>query len=84
MNPTMSDHDLLHAAAEHLGTDAKALMLRYYGSLGDALLEMDQFNQSGQLQDSFAAMLRSLLDVDGLRAQPVASTAAAQPMIVQP
>jgi hypothetical protein len=79
MNPFMSDQDLLHAAAERLGTDAQALMRRYYGSWGDALQEMEQFHSTGQLQESFAAMLRMLLDTEGRSIVPMPIQAAGEP-----
>ena len=79
MNPFMSDHDLLHAAAERLGIDAEALMRRYYGSLGDALQEMEQLRRTGQLQESFAAMLRLLLDGAAVDTSPVYAMEATEP-----
>ncbi|WP_191062100.1 hypothetical protein [Geminicoccus harenae] len=78
-NPFMSDQDLLHTAAERLGIDAQALMHRYYGSWGDALQEMEQFHSTGQLQESFAAMLRMLLDTEGMSIAPAHAQAAGEP-----
>jgi hypothetical protein len=78
-NPFMSDQDLLHTAAEQLGIDAQALMRRYYGSWGDALQEMEQFRNTGQLQESFAAMLRMLLDTEGMSIAPTHAQAAGEP-----
>jgi hypothetical protein len=70
MTPFMSDQDLLHATAERLGIDSQALMRRYYGSWDDALQEMEQFRSTGQLQESFIATLRMLLDIEGVRIAP--------------
>jgi hypothetical protein len=64
MNAFMSDHELMERATERFGMDAEMLMQRYYGSILDARLEMEEFLRSGRLQTSFATMLRARL---GLR-----------------
>jgi hypothetical protein len=58
MNPASSDADLLHSASQQLGVDAEALMARYYGSSEDVHLELQEFQRTGQLQPSFAELLR--------------------------
>jgi predicted protein tyrosine phosphatase len=81
MTSSMSDQELLHTAAERLDIDAEALMRRYYGSWGDALQEMEQFHNSGQLQESFAATLRMLLDIEGMHIAPAHAQAASEPQM---
>ncbi len=65
MNAFMSDHELMERATERFGMDAEMLMQRYYGSILDARLEMEEFLRSGRLQASFAAMLRARLGLQG-------------------
>ncbi|WP_027136156.1 hypothetical protein [Geminicoccus roseus] len=63
MNPFMTDADLLALASERLAMSGEALMQRYYGSLLDARHEMEEFQRTGRLQNSFATMLRTKLDL---------------------
>lgn len=65
MNAFMTDHELMERATERFGMDAEMLMQRYYGSILDARLEMEEFLRSGRLQPSFAAMLRARLGLQG-------------------
>jgi len=53
-----SDADLLAMAAQHLGTDAEALLRRYYGSPDDVRHELDELDRTGRLQPSLAKLLR--------------------------
>jgi hypothetical protein len=78
MNVFMTHHELMERATERFGMDAEMLMQRYYGSVLDARLEMEEFLRSGRLQESFATMLRARLglpraameDADGERMMP--------------
>jgi hypothetical protein len=54
----MQDKDLLHTAAERLDTDPETLLRRYYGSPGDARLELEEVERTGKLQDSLARVLQ--------------------------
>jgi hypothetical protein len=58
MHPAARDKDLLDTAARRLGVDAEALMRRYYGSPGDARLELEELGRTGRLQASLARLLR--------------------------
>lgn len=64
MHLVMSDEKLLQLAADQLGCDGATLMQRYYGSASDARQEMEEFRRTGRLQDSFAGLLRSQLNLD--------------------
>jgi hypothetical protein len=58
MNYDLSDRELLNAAARRLGVEAKALLLRYYGSPQDMHDELEEFRRTGRLQADFAQLLR--------------------------
>ena len=66
---SMSDTDLLHAAAQRLGIKAEQLLTRYYGCQRDARTELEELKRTGRLQASLAAMLRLELS----RLQPAAA-----------
>jgi hypothetical protein len=58
MHRNGSDADLLAMAAQHLDTDAEALLRRYYGSPDDVRHELDELDRTGRLQPSLAQLLR--------------------------
>ena len=58
----MKGKDLLHAMAQRLGIEAEALLRRYYGSPGDARLELEEVERTGRLQESLARVLRLELE----------------------
>jgi predicted phosphoribosyltransferase len=58
----MQGKDLLHAMAQRLGIEAEALLRRYYGSPGDARLELEEVERTGRLQESLARVLRLELE----------------------
>ena len=56
MHRNGSDADLLAMAAQHLDTDAEALLRRYYGSPDDVRHELDELDRTGRLQPSLAQL----------------------------